>query len=381
MAITLSGSTGITSPGGDVSVSQGLSGNLTFTGTGNRILGDFSNATVANRVAFQTSTTNGTTVVHALPNGTSIFSFFETNNASDPTNSAALQIGVDGTTSARISSLIRGTGTYLPMTFFTGGSERVRIDTSGNVGIGVTPSAWESTAKPIQFADRGWVGRGSSGEATLGYNYYINSSNQSIYQVSTSASRYDSQGTHRWFVAPSGTAGGVITWNQAMTLDASGNLLVGTTSAFGTSGITISSPDVSGYWSATTNTSGTNHLRFINPNGAVGSITTSGSGTTYATSSDYRLKENVAPMTGALAKVAALKPCTYTWKSSGEVGQGFIAHELQSVVPDCVTGTKDAVDAEGNPQYQGVDTSFLVATLVKAIQELKAEVDALKGAA
>jgi hypothetical protein len=84
-------------------------------------------------------------------------------------------------------------------------------------------------------------------------------------------------------------------------------------------------------------------------------------------------------MTGALAKVAALKPCTYTWKSDGSAGQGFIAHELQEVVPDCVTGTKDAVDADGNPQYQGVDTSFLVATLVAAIQELKAEIDLLKG--
>jgi len=67
------------------------------------------------------------------------------------------------------------------------------------------------------------------------------------------------------------------------------------------------------------------------------------------------------------------------WKTDGSDGQGFIAHELQAVVPDCVTGTKDAVDADGKPQYQGVDTSFLVATLVAAIQELKAEIDLLKG--
>ena len=65
----------------------------------------------------------------------------------------------------------------------------------------------------------------------------------------------------------------------------------------------------------------------------------------------------------------------FTTKSKG---QGFIAHELQAVVPDCVTGQKDAVDAEGKPVYQGVDTSFLVATLTAAIQELKAEVDSLK---
>ena len=70
------------------------------------------------------------------------------------------------------------------------------------------------------------------------------------------------------------------------------------------------------------------------------------------------------------------KPVTYKWKVDGSTGQGFIAHELQAVVPDCVVGEKDAVDAEGNPQYQGIDTSFLVATLTAAIQELKATVDA-----
>ena len=83
-------------------------------------------------------------------------------------------------------------------------------------------------------------------------------------------------------------------------------------------------------------------------------------------------------MTGALAKVAALKPCTYKWKVDGSDGEGFIAHELAEVCPQAVTGEKDAVDSEGNPQYQGIDTSFLVATLTAAIQELKAEFDAYK---
>jgi len=92
----------------------------------------------------------------------------------------------------------------------------------------------------------------------------------------------------------------------------------------------------------------------------------------YATSSDYRLKENVTPMTGALATVAQLKPVNYKWKADGSDGQGFIAHELQEVVPDAVTGTKDAIDQHGEPIYQGIDTSFLVATLTAAIQELKA---------
>jgi len=77
-----------------------------------------------------------------------------------------------------------------------------------------------------------------------------------------------------------------------------------------------------------------------------------------------------------LSVVQQLKPVTYDWKSTGDASQGFIAHELQAVVPDCVTGDKDAVDAEGNPQYQGIDTSFLVATLTAAIQELNTKVDA-----
>jgi hypothetical protein len=111
----------------------------------------------------------------------------------------------------------------------------------------------------------------------------------------------------------------------------------------------------------------------------VGSISTNGSNnTSYNTSSDYRLKENVQPMTGALAKVAALKPVTYKWKSDGSDGEGFIAHELAEVCPQAVTGEKDAVDDEGKPKHQGVDTSFLVATLTAAIQELKAELDATK---
>jgi len=108
----------------------------------------------------------------------------------------------------------------------------------------------------------------------------------------------------------------------------------------------------------------------------VGAISVSTTNTAYNTSSDYRLKENIAPMTGALAKVTQLKPCTYTWKANGSSGQGFIAHELQAVIPDSVTGVKDAVDAEGSPVHQGVDTSYLVATLTAAIQELKAVVDA-----
>ena len=117
-----------------------------------------------------------------------------------------------------------------------------------------------------------------------------------------------------------------------------------------------------------------------------GSISTNGSTTAYNTTSDYRLKENIVPMTGALDIVAQLKPSTYTWKETGVNSQGFIAHELAEVVPDCVTGEKDAVetytDEEGNEKTkikpQGVDASFLVATLTAAIQEQQTIINDLK---
>ena len=82
-------------------------------------------------------------------------------------------------------------------------------------------------------------------------------------------------------------------------------------------------------------------------------------------------------MTGALAKVALLKPCTYKWNTDDSAGEGFVAHELAEVCPHAVTGEKDAVDEEGNPQYQGIDTSFLVATLTAAIQEQQALIQTL----
>jgi hypothetical protein len=119
--------------GGAASVSSvNDSGNLTFTGTGNRITGDFSNATVANSVMFQTSTVNSLTVLAAIPSGTGNTTVLNLWNSSDPTNATRMQIAVTAS-EARLLTDKTGTGTYLPMTFYTGGSERLRIDTSGNV--------------------------------------------------------------------------------------------------------------------------------------------------------------------------------------------------------------------------------------------------------
>jgi hypothetical protein len=124
-----------------------------------------------------------------------------------------------------------------------------------------------------------------------------------------------------------------------------------------------------------------NYIYFQNSGGSkIGSVSSDNSSVTYNTTSDYRIKTNIQPITGALAKVAQLNPVTYDWKPEFAEGssQGFIAHELQAIVPECVTGEKDEIDENGKPKYQGIDTSFLVATLTAAIKELKAEFDAYK---
>jgi hypothetical protein len=110
-----------------------------------------------------------------------------------------------------------------------------------------------------------------------------------------------------------------------------------------------------------------------------GSIVVTSTATTYVTSSDYRLKENVAPIENAVARIDNLNPVRFNFISDPSYTvDGFLAHEVTPVVPEAITGEKDAVDEEGNPVYQGIDQSKLVPLLVAAVQELSARVAALE---
>jgi len=114
-------------------------------------------------------------------------------------------------------------------------------------------------------------------------------------------------------------------------------------------------------------------------NSEVGSISVTGSSTAYNTSSDYRLKENIAPLENAVTRVDSLNPVRFNFIASPDhTVDGFIAHEVTPIVPEAITGEKDAVDEEGNPVYQGIDQSKLVPLLVAAIQELSSRVTALE---
>jgi Tol biopolymer transport system component len=125
-------------------------------------------------------------------------------------------------------------------------------------------------------------------------------------------------------------------------------------------------------------TSSRTHIEF--ENGAiVGSISTSGSATAYNTSSDYRLKQDIKPLTDASNRLKLLKPSRFKFIRTPEnTVDGFIAHEVQDIVPEAVTGEKDGTDETGNPIYQGIDQSKLVPLLTAALQEALAEIESLK---
>jgi len=356
----------------------------------NLIQGDFDNATLNNRTKLQTTTTNATTNVYVVPNGSSTSAGVSVANNSSLTNASKIVMATNGTTDTQIISGVNGSGTYLPLNFYTNNALSMTIDTANNVGIGTSgpitklslsgamyvPASNFKAVLDINSTNSQATGNGAG--ITLGgvFTGTTQTAFAQIAGIKENSTDGNYAGALAMYYRPNGN-----TLAEGMRIDSSGSLLVGTTTA--QSGFRMvlqhgNSGNDAGLATVTTTTSAVNAISFQNPNGQIGRVQVNLTTTTYVTSSDYRLKENIVPMTGALDKVSKLKPVTYTWKTDGTSGQGFIAHELQEFYPEAVAGTKDEVDAEGNPVHQGVDTSFLVATLTAAIQEQQTIINELK---
>jgi hypothetical protein len=259
-------------------------------------------------------------------------------------------------------------GAATALTLQSAGTTAVTIDTSQNVGIGTTSPADKVSVSQDQNAQ--------SNIAII---------NQNAGSSAKSAVRFSSYGGY-WDIANGSIANNVnsLTFGNSgterMRIDSSGSLAIGTSSALGKMSLYWNNTTQQGFTlQASTTTFNGSPIVFYNSSGALsGFIGQTSTTISYNTSSDYRLKENIVSMVGALKKVLLLKPVTYTWKLDGSNGQGFIAHELQEIVPDCVGGEKDAVNEDGSIKPQGIDTSFLVATLTAAIQEQQTIINDLK---
>ena len=238
----------------------------------------------------------------------------------------------------------------------------ITIDSSENVGIGTTsPSHILHTSGTGQTAKF----ESSNNAYQVELNYSNNTSRAFIGSFSNGI-----------VFAPSSAT-------EAMRINSNDNLLVGTTDDRGritvhrnTNGaanptVYFSNDGGSGVFASFGNTSGT----------VIGTITRSGSSTAYNTSSDHRLKENVTADWDATTRLKQLNPVRFNFIADTDTTvDGFLAHEVQSVVPEAITGTHDEVDDDGNPVYQGIDQSKLVPLLVKTIQELEARITALESA-
>ena len=396
--------------------------------------------------------------------------------------------------------------------FGTGSSytERMRLDASGNLGLGAAPSAWLNSWRALTLGGTSGIGgavysnAGAANAQQIGIaaNWYYAQASSTNVRIGAgyATDYYQYNGTHVWSTAASSTAGSTVSFTQVMTLDASGRLGVGTTSPssplhvsydsegllrlnrattttgaafivmtngggnyyigpdssagnrgfasggaayglvmttesanpvlFGTNNIERARIDTSGNLlvnatspafasggttytvkfavDATNQTNGAYfkynstgafvtlnntfgsgtrpYISFDNGNTRAGDVSYNGSVMTYGGTSDYRLKENVQPIQNGLSRVMQMNPVSYTWKHNGMASEGFLAHEIQAISPDAVSGEKDAVDQNGNPQYQQVDPRHLVCILTAAIQEqqaiiaqLQADVATLKG--
>jgi len=291
-----------------------------------------------------------------------------------------------------------GTPTNHSFTLFTGNTERIRIDTSGKVGIGTTDI--RSTLH---------IGSGIGGGNVPTHELMFGANNSDITFLSANDSTsvdgtigswntvYNHQNSKIVFDKNAGNTGQLLFFTQGgsgiterMRIDSDGKVGIGKTA----SGCTLdvepnnnthairANGAQAGYATIlcdNRDSSGTRHyISFRINNGVTGKITSTGSSTVYATSSDYRLKENVVSISDGITRLKTLKPSRFNWKvDSSTTVDGFLAHEV-TAVPEAVVGTKDEVDSDNNPVYQAIDEGKLVPLLVAALQEAITKIETLE---
>ena len=297
--------------------------------------------------------------------------------------------GIAGTNGSAATPAVQGedtnTGLFFPaadtVAVSTGGSERLRLDASGNLGLGVTPSAWSASFKAIQFGGRGSVWSATDTSA-LAHNLYNDGAGNK--RIATDfATLYQQQtGQHQWLTAASNTAGSAITFTQAMTLDASGNLLVGTTSLYGT-GITLRSnatseftaPSVTGTATVLNIVSNLNPAIQLRGNGGIANYSANN-----VNLSDERVKTDIAPVGSYWDKIKALQVVTYKYRDHDQEDSniGVIAQQVESVAPEFVSNDGFGETPEDGIPLKTIYEADLHYATLKALQEAMARIETLE---
>jgi hypothetical protein len=312
-------------------------------------------------------------------------------NALAMTNRNATQTWRIGVDVAAVDDKILGFYDSTSATF------RMQLTDTGNLGIGVTPSAWGSNYKALQIGAQSCFYNALGYITSINTNAFENSSGQIVRIANGEATRYvQSGGVHQWFYAANAIAGTVGGFTQAMTLDASGNLLVGTTSALASGStfqnlgasrqvLTLKGDAFGSYTAGVWNASTTNDGLFVyfgteatlTVRGGI-SYNRAGGLVAYNTTSDYRAKDIIGPVSNSGSLIDSLK--VYVGKMKGATIERpmLIAHEAQEVAPYAVTGVKDEVDSDGKDKYQQMDVSSFVPLLIAEIQSLRTRVQTLE---